>query len=102
MHEPPKIYVRLITLCPTCETRRRFAGFDAMWYGPTLACLGCGDSFSDGERAERPFARGWRKKSIAKAEEWWAKAVRLNGDEHRQWFVSQLADVVARDLGGVA
>jgi len=34
------------------------------WYGPSVTCLGCGESYQDGERCERPFARGWRKKSI--------------------------------------
>jgi hypothetical protein len=36
-------------------------------YGTTWTCCGCGDSWQDGERGERPFAPGWRKRSIEHA-----------------------------------
>lgn len=45
------------------------------WYGPTLTCLGCGDAWTDGELHERPFQRGWRANSIAKAQRDWRSAI---------------------------
>lgn len=44
------------------------------WYGPTITCCGCGDSWSDGEMLERPFRRGWRKESIGRAVRDWYEA----------------------------
>jgi hypothetical protein len=35
------------------------------WYGTLWSCMACGDSWSDGERLERPFSRGWRAEKIA-------------------------------------
>lgn len=53
--------------CPTCERPRRMLGEHAEWYGTTWTCAGCGDQWVDGERLERPFAPGWRKRSIDRA-----------------------------------
>ena len=53
--------------CPTCERPRRMLGQYQEWYGTTLTCAGCGDQWSDGERHDRPFAPGWRRKSIERA-----------------------------------
>ncbi len=50
--------------CPTCERPRRMFGSFAEWYGTTWTCAGCGDQWSDGERHERPFAPGWRRRSV--------------------------------------
>lgn len=59
---------RRLIYCPVCERRRRFVQvWGGVWYSDTLQCVACGDSWSDGELHERPFARGWRKKAIAKA-----------------------------------
>lgn len=86
INQPGTCYVRRIGNCPTCRQRRRVAGFDQLWYGPTWTCLGCGDSWSDGEMLPRPFARGWREKAIARAQGWWAEAVRFLGPEHRAFL----------------
>ena len=43
------------------------------WHGPNWYCMRCGDKWEceDGFiRVERPFARGWRKKEIARLEKW--------------------------------
>lgn len=55
--------------CPTCKQRRSFLRVysTSMFYGATDTCLGCGDSWSDGELRERPFARGWRQRAVAAA-----------------------------------
>lgn len=50
--------------CPTCERRTFFAAFFQDWYGWDSTCLRCGERWQDGEMCERPFLRGWRKKSI--------------------------------------
>jgi hypothetical protein len=87
---PDSIAVRRISYCPTCDKRRRFSGTDALWYGPIWTCLGCGDRWSDGERLERPFKRGWREASRRDARKVWDTAVRLSGPEHRMWLDAQL------------
>lgn len=88
---PSTINVRKILDCPTCKQRRRFAGFDSPpWYGITLTCCACGDTWTDGERMERPFARGWRVKSAAKAKATWATAVRLGSPAHQRFIREQL------------
>lgn len=53
--------------CPTCERDRRMLGWYADWYGTRWTCSGCGDSWADGEREGRPFAPGWRRKSVEHA-----------------------------------
>ena len=53
-----------VNQCPTCERPRRMLGQFQEWYGTTWTCAGCGDSWQDGERMERPFCPGWRRKSI--------------------------------------
>jgi hypothetical protein len=66
-------YRRRVRDCPTCKRRRRFvlAVDDNPYYGSIWTCCGCGDSWSDGERMPRPFARGWRARAIAKAKARW-------------------------------
>lgn len=49
--------------CPTCERQRRAFCAYYEWYGPTVICAGCGETWNDGYRAERPFCRDWRKTS---------------------------------------
>lgn len=84
--------LRRIRHCPTCKRRRRFViveGWSA-WYAPTLTCLGCGDSWSEGWRMERPFRRGWRQEAIAQAKAQWANAHRQTDEERRAWLRSSL------------
>jgi len=66
---------RRIRDCPTENAPRRMVGSFAAYYGWTITCLGCGDRWQDGERGERPFARGWRQRSIAHAEKLYALAL---------------------------
>lgn len=68
IHAPSADMVRLHRRdCPTCERRRYFVAAHYEWYGWDLTCLWCGDTWQDGYRRERPFARGWREKSKASA-----------------------------------
>lgn len=65
VHAPRPSSVSCVVLtCPTCERPRRFLVRYYDWYGASKICAGCGDTWHDGEREERPFARGWRQKSI--------------------------------------
>lgn len=59
--------------CPTCKRRTFFVAFFQDWYGWDAICLKCGDRWQDGEMCERPFMRGWRKKSIESAKRTWRK-----------------------------
>lgn len=86
----PTFPIRRILNCPTCKQRRRFAGRDTAWYGPTVTCCGCGDSWSDGERHVRPFRRGWRAEAIAAAKELWAEAGEYTRADHEKWLKEQL------------
>lgn len=67
---------RRILLCPTEGRRRRMVQvFGGAWYSDEITCLGCGDSWCDGERGERPFTPGWRARAIAEAKARYATAV---------------------------
>lgn len=59
--------VRRTETCPTCDGWTIVATFyDASpWYSPATTCLSCGDSWSDGWLAERPFRPRWRAERIA-------------------------------------
>lgn len=99
---PPSFPIRRILACPTCKQRRRMAGIDGgPWYGPTLTCLGCGDSWTCGEMHDRPFARAWRVKSVAAAKRAWERAGRYSRAEHAEWLAAELAASMA-DYGGSA
>ena len=77
IHAPRPVEVlRRIHRCPTCERRRRFVALVYEWYEATWTCCGCGDAWTDGERHERPFLRGWRAKPIAKAKRAWAESLK--------------------------
>jgi hypothetical protein len=86
---PASLYVRAIRTCPTCQHYGRWAGFEQVWYGTTWTCLNCGDSFTDGYRIARPFARGWRTKSIRHGRTFWALGVAWRGPEARAWLKEQ-------------
>ena len=65
IYRPQPILVEcVVDTCPTCERMRKHLWTCYEWYGGTLSCAGCGDSWQDGLRAERPFARGWRRENI--------------------------------------
>lgn len=65
----PKPLTRLahIETCPCCNKRSVFVAWHVEWHGWDETCLRCGDSWSDGQLRQRPFERGWRKKSVASA-----------------------------------
>lgn len=67
IHAPKAEHFAAVNMCPTCERQRRMLGAFVEWYGTTWTCAGCGDSWQDGERLERPFCAGWRRKSIERA-----------------------------------
>lgn len=73
---PRGIVRRYIMRCWNCETNRRVVSvWQGMFYGSIQYCCHCGDGWGDGQRMERPFQRGWRQKSIAKARQYWADAL---------------------------
>lgn len=59
--------------CPNCKKRSFAASWFTEWYGWDSTCLRCGDSWQDGAMCDRPFMRGWRKKSIAAAIARWRR-----------------------------
>ena len=63
--------------CTTCQARRRQLCTLEAWYGVYRTCLTCGERWGDGERLERPFARGWRQDSVRRAKELWARYGRV-------------------------
>lgn len=69
---PRGIYKRLMRECWTCEKETRFV---ALWhggyYGVSIHCLECGDQWMDGERAERPFYRYWKRDRIREHQAMW-------------------------------
>lgn len=97
---------RAVRHCPICQRRRRFVvvyGWSP-YYSPTTTCLGCGDSWQEGELGYRPFQRGWRDKAKAKAREQWANAFEQTREQReawrREWFPPQRPKVVDLDTGG--
>ena len=84
------IAIRTVRRCPTCKQRRRFTGSDEAWYGITITCCACGDSWSSGELLMRPRVRGWRKDAAAKARTRWDRAVRVGSPEHRQFIRAEI------------
>lgn len=67
IHAPKGEHFAQVNDCPTCKRPRRMLGWFVEWYGVTWTCAGCGDSWTDGQRAERPFAPGWRRRRIEHA-----------------------------------
>lgn len=84
----PDIFpLRRIRHCPTCRRRRRFAGYDQAWYGPSLTCCACGDSWAcGGERLERPFKPRWRVDAATRARVTWDEAAGLTAADHLTWL----------------
>ncbi len=74
---PATWWGRTVRDCPTCGSRRRFVVMLQEWYGAVWTCCGCGDSWSDGQRHERPFARGWRDRERHRARDRWNAATSL-------------------------
>ena len=60
--------------CPMCMCRTEMAVRYEAYYGVTSHWCRCGDSWTDGELIERPFARGWRGRAVRRARELWDRA----------------------------
>jgi hypothetical protein len=72
---PDNRYLRkTIVRCPVCECMTEMVARHEAYYGTTLSCCRCGDSWGDGERYPRPFARGWRKAAVKKHRKLWDRA----------------------------
>lgn len=93
---PATVTFRSVRHCPTCDCRRRMVDVWAVWYGSTTTCCACGDSWADGYRLQRPFARGWRKAASARARQRWADA------PARSEAVEQQKRMLDFDFGGAA
>lgn len=87
---PSTFLLRRVRKCPTCQKRRRMVGRDQVWYGRTFTCLGCGDSWENGELLPRPFKRAWRVAAIAEAKRTWARAADFAGLDYQEWFNEQI------------
>jgi hypothetical protein len=86
-------YTRRVLHCVTCKRLRRVVSLErSLWYAPILTCLGCGDSWSDGEMMPRPFARGWRAKAVEKAKRDWAAA--MTPAEYKAWLDAQMREIL--------
>lgn len=89
---PSEFLSRRIIHCPICKAKRRMAVRDAAWYGPTVTCCGCGDSWTNGELHERPFKRGWRTEAIAKARRDWDAAGPFDKTAYDAWFKQEMGE----------
>ncbi len=80
----PTRRMRRVHRCPTCKVRRRFVMRCYEWYGPTVTCCHCGDTWNDGELQPRPRARGWREGSAKRAREDW-RSFPTRADDLKAW-----------------
>lgn len=87
-----RFLIRKVMHCPICKAKRRMLVEDEAWYGPTVTCCHCGDSWQDGELSFRPARRGWRKEAAAKAAAKWLAAGRYDKAAHRAWLREQHGD----------
>lgn len=60
--------------CTTCARQRRAFVRSYEWFGGDITCTGCGQSWGEEGRAERPLRPGWRR-------------------ERREWARAQLAEL---------
>lgn len=65
---------RRILRCPVDERLTECVVTVFVWHDPIVRCARCGESWSGGYMAERPFARGWRKEAQSKARKAWDEA----------------------------
>jgi hypothetical protein len=74
---PPRgVYRRIESApCPECKTDHSWVQrWDGAWYGTTFYGS-CGDTWQDGYRMRRPFARYWRREAIKHFTILWDSAV---------------------------
>ena len=80
--------LRELFTCPVCtyigaRIVRHESG--SPWYAPWWTCVECGDSWSEGELAARPFRRGWRAQAQSDALRDWESAPQLGTKVRRDW-----------------
>lgn len=83
---PLRFPLRRRRKCPTCDRVTRFSDYAYVWYSTTWTCVRCGDSWTDGERHERPFKRGWRLEATARAQQVWVEAGSYTDADFQAWF----------------
>lgn len=71
---PPTRIERRRLKCPTCKRVTRFVTLMFEWHDPESICCACGERWQGAEMCTRPFERGWRKRSMARAEQHWKEA----------------------------
>lgn len=74
--------------CKTGRVVRKFSG--SGWYEDAFLCVDCGFDVGTGYK---PFQRGWRKKNIARAQEWLSDAM------GREEFFDTVSKLVAEEMG---
>ena len=74
--------------CAGTNVVRRFSG--SGWYEDDFLCTTCGENVGTGYR---PFERAWRKKNIARAEEWLVTAV------PRDEYLAQTLALINKEMG---
>lgn len=73
---PPRLARRIVLECPTDKRRTRCViRYGGAWYDDIVQCCACGDRWSGGYVAERPFRRGWREEAKREARQTWSEAV---------------------------
>ncbi len=87
---PATLPVRRVQHCPTCGSVQDMAGILQLWYGVTVTCLGCGDTWTDGHMCERPFRRAWRDKSKTAAQKAWDAADGWSEAAESAWITEQI------------
>jgi hypothetical protein len=65
-------------------------GHHAMYYSSDWVCLTCGERYNDDGRAERPFERAWRKKSLDRAFKTLKDVLEI---QHVEWLKAEIAQI---------
>jgi hypothetical protein len=84
---PGGVAIRDRRRCIECErpqARMVLREPNSPWYGGDFFCE-CGDVYMDGERCQRPFERGWRKRAQERFERMWAEALPEGTVALRDW-----------------
>lgn len=68
------------------ENARIVVAEGSPYYAPIVYCVDCGDSWSDGELGERPFARGWRKRAIERNQRMWDAGCECRIERNKDYY----------------
>jgi len=85
---PRGVYFRAVAICPEEQMKRRFVILDEPWYGQRWHCCGCGDTFTEDGRDQRPFMPKWREKAIHQHKELWKIATTRR--DANQWLREEM------------